>query len=76
MIILVSITIYDNEDLKLPRALRNLKILPKPPKEEEESLVEKKTIQQPQLCSNCYTIIMANKTRFDKCGRIKFLDKE
>ncbi|MFX0208927.1 MAG: hypothetical protein ACFFDT_23285 [Candidatus Hodarchaeota archaeon] len=43
---------------------------------EGESLVEKKAIQQPQLCSNCYKIILANETSCSKCGRFKFMEKE
>ncbi|MFW9903181.1 MAG: hypothetical protein ACFFFH_02530 [Candidatus Thorarchaeota archaeon] len=42
--------------------------------EERESRRREKRIQEPQLCSNCYTIVPANETHCQKCGRHKLLE--
>jgi hypothetical protein len=42
--------------------------------EEREPRKDEKRIQEPQLCPNCYTIVLGNETCCSKCGRNKFLD--
>ncbi|UCG00628.1 MAG: hypothetical protein JSW11_13540 [Candidatus Heimdallarchaeota archaeon] len=42
--------------------------------EEEELRREENKIQEPQLCPNCFTIVLANETSCHKCGRNRFID--
>jgi hypothetical protein len=42
--------------------------------EERKSRKEKKRMQEPQLCPNCYTIVLGNETCCSKCVKNKYLD--